>query len=208
MQNVFDFKNLLKNNKASKRQVAVYLDDAKIERIDMIIKLFSSISDSKSFARNNLIEGAIDKYIEEASVFLFNEHGIDLDAVIDEARFEKYDTVILSSNGKGFEETFLGELEDMCWYPCRISNEREQNLKFIAIHRGQPISAITHYAIIKEFKYIPEKECKVCYFDSDPIQLPNKITLGNKDSCFFIGAKYTKLENLLNAVTADEIDFG
>ena len=41
------FNNLLRNSKASKKQVAVYLDDAKVERIDMVAKIFSSISDSK-----------------------------------------------------------------------------------------------------------------------------------------------------------------
>ena len=211
MQNGMDsnyFKSLLKNNKASKKQVAVYLDDVKLERIDMITKVFSSISDSKSFARNMLIEEAIDKYIEESERFLRDEHGIDLDALIEEARSETYDTVILSSTRKGFEETFMGEAEPMCWYPCRISEHRERNLKYIAIYRGQPTSAITHYAAIKEFKHSSEKDCKVCHFDGEPIELPNKITLGSKDSCFFIGAKYTKLENLLNADKADEIVFG
>ena len=45
--NYFDI--LLKNSKSPKKQIAVYLDDAKIERIDMVTKQFSSISDSKSF---------------------------------------------------------------------------------------------------------------------------------------------------------------
>ncbi|MCL2216626.1 MAG: hypothetical protein FWB91_06340 [Defluviitaleaceae bacterium] len=210
MQKEFDaayFDGLLKNNKASKKQVAVYLDDLKLERIDMITRLFSSISDSKSFARNTLIEDAVDKYIEEASAFLRDEHGIDVGALIAASRYEKYDTVILSANGRGFEDTFLGESEPMCWYPCRISNERENNLRHIAIYRGQPISAITHYAVIKEFKHDPERGYKVCFFEGGPIELPNKITLGDKDSCFFIGAKYTKLEYLLNATTADDIQF-
>jgi len=210
MQKRFDttyFNGLLKNNKTTKKQVAVYLDDLKLERIDMITRLFSSISDSKSFARNTLIEGAIDKYIEEASAFLLDEHGIDVDALIDASRCEQYDTVILSSNGRGFEETFLGEVEPKCWYPCKISNARENNLKNIAIYRGQPVSAITHYAVIKEFKHDPEQGYKVCFFEGEPVELPNRISLGNKDSCFFIGAKYTKLEYLLNATTADDIQF-
>ena len=201
------FKSLLKNNRTAKKQIAVYLDDFKLERIDMITKIFSSITDSRSFSRNMLIEEAIDKYISESEKFLRDEHGIDLEALIDEAQQEKYDTVILSSNGRGFEDVFLGESEEPCWYPCRISSDREKNLKYIAIYRGQPESAITHYAVIKEFKYSAEKGCKVCYFDGDPLQLPNKVKLGSKDSCFFIGAKYTKLENLLNATKADDILF-
>ena len=207
-KNTSYFNNLLKNSKTVKKQIALYLDEAKVERIDMIIKLFSSLSDSKSFSRNTLIEEAIDKFLAESESFLLEEHGINVDALLEEARSEKYDTVIFSSIGRGFEETFLGENEPACWYPCRIGEERERNLKYIAIYRGKPVSAITHYAKIKEFKYDKERECKVCYFDGSAIELPNKIKLGNKDSCFFVGTKYTFLESLLNATKADEVIFG
>ncbi len=208
MENNIDkgyFKGLLKNNKSLKKQVAVYFDDSILERLDMLIKVFSSISDSKSFSRNMLVEEAMHKYIEESEKYLKEEYGINLDALIEEAQYEKYDTVILSSNGRGFEDTFLGEAEEKCWYPCKVSDSREGNLKYIAIYRGQPESAITHYAKIKEFKYDSEKECKVCFFDGEPIPLPNRVTIGKKDSCFFIGAKYTKLESLLNAEKAEDI---
>lgn len=202
------FNNLLKNSKTAKKQIALYLDESKVERIDMIIKLFSSISDSKSFSRNTLIEEAIDKFMGESERFLQEQHGINVDVLLEEARSEKYDTVIFSSSGRGFEETFLGENEPACWYPCKISDNRERNLKYIAIYRGRPVSAITHYAKIKEFRYDQEKECKVCYFDGDAIELPNKIKLGSKDSCFFVGTKYTSFQSLLNAAQADELTFG
>lgn len=80
------FNNLLKNSKTSKKQIAVYLDDAKIERIDMITKIFSSISDSKSFARNTLIEEAINKFLAESEKYLRQELGIDVEALIEETR--------------------------------------------------------------------------------------------------------------------------
>lgn len=202
------FNNLLKNSKTAKKQIALYLDEAKVERIDKIIKIFSSLSDSKSFSRNTLIEEAIDKFIGESEQFLYDEHGIDVERLLEEERAEKYDTVVFSSSGRGFEEKFLGESEPACWYPCKVSDSREGSLKYIAVYRGRLVSAITHYAKIKEFKYDSEKKCKVCYFDGDPIELPTKIRLGNKDSCFFIGTKYTSLESLLNASQADEVAFG
>lgn len=202
------FNNLLKNSKAAKKQVALYLDESKIKRIDMVVKLFSVISESKSFSRNTLIEEAIDKFLEESEKYLQDEHGINVSELLEKERSEKCDTVILSSNGRGFEETFLGEEEAACWYPCRISDTRESSLKYIAIYRGAPVSAITHYAKIKEFVYDQERKCKVCYFDGSAIELPNEIKLGNKDGCFFVGAKYTCLDSLLNAVKADEIIFG
>ena len=87
------------------------MDEAKVERIDKIIKIFSSLSDSKSFSRNTLIEEAIDKFIGESEQFLYDEHGIDVERLLEEERAEKYDTVVFSSSGRGFEETFLGESE-------------------------------------------------------------------------------------------------
>ena len=52
----------------------------------MIVKLFSSISDSKSFSRNTLIEEAIDKFLEESADFLREEHDIHVDELLEEAR--------------------------------------------------------------------------------------------------------------------------
>ena len=75
------FNNLLKSSKATKKQVALYLDESKVERIDMITKIFSSLSDSKNFSRNSLIEEAIDKFLEESEKFLHDEHGINVDAL-------------------------------------------------------------------------------------------------------------------------------
>ena len=53
-----------------------------------------------------------------------------------------------------------------------------------------------------------QKQCRVCYFDGAAIELPNKIKLGNRDACFFVGTKYTSLESLLNAAQTDDIIFG
>ena len=78
------FNNLLKNSKTAKKQIALYLDEAKVERIDKIIKIFSSLSDSKSFSRNTLIEEAIDKFIGESEQFLYDEHGIDVERLLEE----------------------------------------------------------------------------------------------------------------------------
>lgn len=201
------FSNLLKTSKSSKKQIAVYLDEATIERIDMTIRLFSAVSEAKSFSRNTLIEEAINKFLAESDEFLRQEMGLSVDEEIEAIKRLKNNTVILSSADRGFEETFLGEIEAPCWYPCTCSADRIPNLMYIAIYRGAPISAITHYAKVKEIIEDPGKG-KVCYFDGEPIELPRKIGLGNKPNCFFRGAKYTCIESLLNATTADDISFG
>lgn len=136
------------------------------------------------------------------------EMGLSVKDEIEEAKRKKNDTVIFSSVGWSFEETFLGETEIPCWNPCNCSPERIANLKYIAVYRGAPISAITHYAKIKQIKYSEEKGCNVCYFEGSPIRLPNKIGLGSTPGCFFRGPKYTSIESMLNATTADDITFG
>lgn len=201
------FSKLLKNSSSSKKQIAVYFDDATIERIDMTIRLFSAISEANSFSRNTLIEEAVNKFLDESEEYLEKEMGLSVREEIEETK-RKNDTVIFSSVDRGFEETFMGEAEIPCWYPCRCSTERIANLKYIAIYRGTPVSAITHYAKIKEIAYSKEKKSNVCYFDGAPIKLPHDIGLGSKSGCFFRGAKYTSIESLLNATTADDITFG
>lgn len=203
------FSKLLKSSKSPKKQIAVYLDEHTIEKIDMTIKLFSSISDAKSFSRTTFIEEAINKFLQDSEEYLYKEHDINVEQEIEETRSSAFDTVIFSSRGRGFEETFLGEIEnEPCWHPCRVSDHRKTNLKYIAIYRGTPVSAITHYAKIKEFKYDEKENKTICYFDGSPIELPNKIELGDKDACFFVGTKYTTLDSLLNATKTDDLIFG
>ncbi len=201
------FDELLKGSKTSKKQVAVYLDDTVLERIDMVIKVFYSIGD-KTFTRSTLIETAIEKFLQDSEEYLFEKHEIDISAEIKKSRPKTFDTVVLSATGRGFEEVFLGENESPCWYPCRISEAREMELKYIAIYRGQPISAITHYAKIDHFEYDEARKCKVCYFDGGAIALPNAVKLGNRGGYYFKGAKYTSLESLINATQTDDVIFG
>jgi len=200
------FKELL--DKAPKKQVAVYFDTKTLEEIDITVKQFSLIG-TTSFARNTLIEEAVHKYLSESKKFLYDEYGIDLSALVDEERGKKYDTVVLSCNDEqSFKDIFINS---KCWWPCRISEDRQQRLEFIALYRGgqDAPSAITHYAVIKEFKLenINNDKSKVCYFNGEPKELPNKILLGSKDGVFFRGAKYTKLKILTEAIKADDIIF-
>ena len=183
------------------------MDESKIKQIDLIIKLFSTISDSKSFSRNIFMEEAIDKFMSDSKIFLQEEYDINVDLLLEEAELKKYDTIIFASSGNRFEETFLGKNENPCWYPCKVSPDREKNLKYIAIYRGATISAITHFALVKYFKYDVEKVFNICIFECIAKELPHKIKLGNRESCYFVGTKYTSLENLLNAKQTDELIF-
>lgn len=208
------FNGLLKAKKSSKKQIAFYLDEDKIEQLDLLAKFFTSLGEAKNFSRNLLIETAIDKFLAESKEYLRNERGINLEelspedlkrAEPDEAAF---DTAVFSTKEEGFRETFLGEAEPACWYPCRVSDNNIPHIKYIAIYREAPVSGITHYAKVKEIKYDEEKGCKVCYFDGDPVELPHTVTFRNTPTAYFHGGtKYTQLASLLDTPQADRSIF-
>ena len=207
------FDDMLQNSKSTKKQVALYLDEAKIEQIDMVAKQFSALSDAKSFSRNTLLETAIDKFLSESKDYLRNTYNIDIDQLIENShleKLEKFDTVIFNAqDNQKFRDAFFGEGGVFCWPDCKISADRAKHIKFIAIYRGAPTSAITHYAKVKPDGFKIENGKKNFYLEGLPIELPNKITLGKKEPCFFHGGvKYTTLESLLNATKADELTFG
>lgn len=56
---------------------------------------------------------------------------------------EDYDTIIVSADIDGFEETFLGE---NCWYTVKMADYRIENIRYIAAYINRPYYHITHYA--------------------------------------------------------------
>lgn len=212
--NMSYFNGLLKAKKVSKKQIAFYLEEEKIEQLDLLAKVFSSLGEAKSFSRNMLIETAIDKFLAESKEYLRSAQGIDFDTLSledfenGEANDAAFDTAVFSAREDGFRDTFLGEEEPSCWYPCRVSDSNIPRLKYIAIYREAPVSGITHYAKIKEIKYDPEKDCKVCYFDGAPVELPHTVTFNNTPTAYFHGGtKYTQLATLQNTQQADRSIF-
>lgn len=57
----------------------------------------------------------------------------------------QFDTLLVASSEENFAQVFLRERR---WYGVRIHHLRLPSLKWIAIYRRAPTSAITHYAAI------------------------------------------------------------
>lgn len=53
------------------------------------------------------------------------------------------DTVVVPAREGGFKEVFLGQDR---WYAVRIHPSMISQLKYVAVYRKAPLSAITHYA--------------------------------------------------------------
>jgi len=59
------------------------------------------------------------------------------------------DTVVVPAREDGFQEVFLGEDR---WYAVRIHGSMRPQIKYVAVYRVAPISAITHIAPVKSIE--------------------------------------------------------
>ncbi len=71
------------------------------------------------------------------------------------------DTIIVPAREDGFQETFLGK---NCWYQIRLSKSKIPVLKYIAVYRKAPISAITHIAEIDRIEEYQNSGKYIVYF--------------------------------------------
>ena len=195
-------KNRLKTLETQpKKQIVISLKQECMDKLEAVARTISKQS-GRSTSRNMIIEDAVEAYIEEA-IQIFEEEGIKMETESPDNEF--FDTVVFPAHEEGFRNVFLDENK---WYYVRIREDRLPSLKYIAIYVSSPVSKITHYAKIKEFRDDPEKNEKVCIFDGAPKKLPHEIKLGSRSACYFQGTKYTSLESLLNAEKTDELTFG
>lgn len=107
------------------------------------------------------------------------------------------DTVVVPARKEGFEEVFLGQSE---WYDIRMNNSRINDIKYIAAYQVNPISAITHYAEVKEI-VTSEKDIykKRVIFKEPAKRLDEPIELGDNPSLAVQSLRYTSLDQLLKA---------
>ena len=61
----------------------------------------------------------------------------------------EFDTIVVPAREDGFQETFVGENQ---WYSIRIHASMIPQIKYIAAYRVAPVSAITHWALVKNIE--------------------------------------------------------
>ncbi len=111
------------------------------------------------------------------------------------------DTVVVPARAEGFENRFIKE---NIWWAIRISEGMLDKLRYIAAYRVSPISAITHWAEIKQIEpYGNEGKYKL-FFKEPAQKLREPIGIQAKRNALQ-GPKYTSFQKLMQAKDVSEL---
>lgn len=175
---------------SKKKNITFNLDEEMLERLDNLVSVFNEKEGSNT-TRNAIIEDALLAYIETAEDF-FERKAFESDVVSDN---KKYDLAIMPATNDSFNNFFLGEHK---WINIRMAEYRIDNIKYIALYRGKPFSAITHYAEVISISSSDLNNKRVVEI-KEPIELKDYIVLGNINVNNVRKIFYTTLEKLLKA---------
>lgn len=114
----------------------------------------------------------------------------------------EFDTIVVPAREDGFQETFIRENR---WYAIRIHASMIPQIKYIAAYRVAPVSAITHWALVKDIEPWEDTGKFVVNFaegakEIDPIPLVPKSKVKALQN-----PRYTSYDRLQRAKTLDEL---
>jgi hypothetical protein len=113
----------------------------------------------------------------------------------------QHDTVVVPAHEEGFKETFLGESR---WHAVRIHASMIRQLKYVAVYRIRPKSAITHLAPIESIQRWGDTGKMVINFAETAQEInPIKLVPNGKVRALQ-NLRYTSVERLLSARNLDE----
>jgi hypothetical protein len=115
----------------------------------------------------------------------------------------EFDTIVVPAREDGFQETFLGENR---WYQIRIHASMIPQTKYIAAYQVAPVSAITHWALVKNIEPWQDTGKFVVNF-AEPAKEIGPIPLVPKSRRVkaLQNARYTSFDRLQKAKTLDEV---
>ena len=192
-----------------KKQLTFNVRQSLIDKMDTISEIFNRIN-NKNYPRNALLEDAIISYINEIDSILREDYNInifDLDNEFEPKPYRKeiekdFDTVIYPGYEDGFQEEFINNKR---WYYVRIKKDKIPKIKYIGIYLGSPISAITHYAKVLDYKESKQYPGKYIVYIDEIRELPNRVKLGNCSPAATRSPKYTTLEKLKKSSTIEDL---
>lgn len=112
------------------------------------------------------------------------------------------DTVVVPAREDGFEETFLGENR---WYAIRIHGIMRPQIKYIAVYRIAPVSAITHIASVSTIQPWKDSGKFVVNFSEPAREIgPIPLVKGGRVKALQ-NLRYTTREKLLAAKSLEDL---
>lgn len=112
------------------------------------------------------------------------------------------DTVVVPAREDGFQETFLGENR---WYAIRIHGTMRPQIKYIAVYRVAPISAITHIAPVSSIEAWKDRAKFVVNFSEPAKEIgPIPLVKGARVKALQ-NLRYTTREKLMAAKTLEDL---
>lgn len=157
---------------AKRKNITFNIDEELLERLESVVSIFNEKDGTTT--RNAVIEDAILEYIEVAEDF-FERQNLKQD--VTPLNDVDYDTAIFPATNTNFGRVFIAQHQ---WYYVRMAEHRRKNTRYIALYRGAPISAITHYAeVIDISDPDPSKDNKRLIKVMEPKELPHPVELGN-----------------------------
>ena len=111
------------------------------------------------------------------------------------------DTIVVPAHDDGFQDTFIGENR---WYAIRIHSSMIPKIKYIAVYRVQPQSAITHIAPVASIEQWDESSKYVLNFavPAEPLGPIRLVSNGVVKAPY--GPRYTSRERLVNAKSLED----
>lgn len=183
---------------AKRKNITFNVDEELLERLDSVVNVFNEKDGTTT--RNAIIEEAILEYVETAEDY-FEKQNVNQDK--DPESSVEYDTAVFPATNLNFVRVFLGQHQ---WYYVRMAEHRISNTKYIALYRGAPKSAITHYAeVIDISDPDPCNDNKRLIRVKEPIELPQPVELGNIHVNNVRKLFYTVLDKLKSVNTVEEL---
>ncbi|MEC0241677.1 hypothetical protein P4H66_17815 [Paenibacillus dokdonensis] len=198
----------------AKKQISLIIDERMLQMTDVIVEQFKNLTGGRiASSRNQLIEMAIEEYVQAAADVLLQDHFINIDElvkykdevaeVIEESASDDKNLVIFAARNDGFEEVFLNKNQ---WYSVSIAAKNIPKIRYVACYRGAPYSGITHYAEIDKIEPFEGTKRYIIHFKGQPIPLRNTVRLGNGKVTDVRGkTRYTSLDRLLNSLEISEL---
>ena len=111
------------------------------------------------------------------------------------------DTVVVPAQADGFNEVFLGQ---QAWFAIRIGGGMLNRIKYIAAYQTAPVSAITHFAAVKQIEpYGDEGKYRLVF--AEPAKPVGPIPFADTTTGSMQGPRYTSLTRLLSAKKVSEL---